>query len=45
MGNCNSFGHIKPKSTFRHLQRGIQEFHRKCGLAPADKAVKNVVVV
>ena len=29
----------KPKSTFRHLQHGIQEFHRKYVLCPADKAV------
>ena len=35
----------KPKSTFRHLQRGIQEFHRKYVLVPADKAANNVVVV
>ena len=35
----------EPKSTFRHLQYGIQEFHRKYGLVPADKAANNVVVV
>ena len=35
----------KPKSTFRHLKQGIQEFHRKYVLAPADKAANNVVVV
>ena len=35
----------KPKSSFRHLKQGIQEFHRKYVLVPADKAVNNVVVV
>ena len=35
----------KPKSFFRHLTQGIQEFHRKCVLVPADKAANNVVVV
>ena len=35
----------KPKSSFRHLKRGIQEFHRKYVLEPADKAANNVVVV
>ena len=34
----------KPKSTFRHLKLGIQEFHRKYVLVPADKAANNVVV-
>ena len=32
----------KPKSSFRYLKQGIQEFHV---LAPADKAANNVVVV
>ena len=35
----------KPKSPFRHLKQGIQEFHRKYVLVPADKAANNVVVV
>ena len=35
----------KPKSSFRHLKQGIQEFHRKHVLVPADKAANNVVVV
>ena len=35
----------RPKSSFRHLKQGIQEFHRKYGLVPADKAVNNIVVV
>ena len=35
----------KPKSSFRHLKQGIQEFRRKYVLAPADKAANNVVVV
>ena len=34
----------KPKSSFRHLKQGIQEFHRKYVLVPADKAANNVVV-
>ena len=35
----------KHKSTFRHLKQGIQDFHRKYVLVPADKAANNVVVV
>ena len=35
----------KPKLSFPYLKQGIQEFHRKYVLAPADKAVSNVVVV
>ena len=35
----------KPKFTFRHLKKGIQEFHRRFVLAPADKAAKNVAVI
>ena len=35
----------KPLSTFRHLKLGIQEFHRKYVLVPADKASNNIVVV
>ena len=35
----------KPKSSFRHLKQGIQEFHKKYVLVPADKAANNVVVV
>ena len=34
----------KPKLTFRHLKKGVQEFHRKF-LAPADKTATTVVVV
>ena len=34
-----------PKSSFRHLKQGIQEFHRKYVLVPADKAANNVVVI
>ena len=36
---------LKPKSSFRHLKQGIQEFHRKYVLVPADKAANNIVVV
>ena len=44
---CNNLDLLppKPKFTFRHLKKGIQEFHRKFVLAPADKAANNVVVV
>ena len=35
----------KPKSTFRHLKKSIQDFHRKYVLVSADKAANNVVVV
>ena len=35
----------KPKSSFRHLKRGIQDFHMHYVLVPADKAANNVVVV
>ena len=35
----------KPKSTFRHLKQGIQDFHTKYVLISADKAANNVVVV
>ena len=43
---CNNLDLLppKPKFTFRHLKKGIQEFHRKFVLAPADKAANNVVV-
>ena len=34
-----------PKSSFRHLKQGIQEFHRKYVLVPADKAANSIVVV
>ena len=44
---CNNLNLLppKPKFTFRNLKKRIQEFHRKCVLAPADKAANNVVVV
>ena len=35
----------KPKSSFRHLKQGIQEFKRKYVLVSADKAANNVVCV
>ena len=35
----------KTKIFFRHLKQGIQDFHRKYVLVPADKAANNVVVV
>ena len=35
----------KLKSSFRHLKRGIQDFHINYVFAPADKAANNVVVV
>ena len=44
---CNNLDLLppKPKFTFRHLKKGIQEFHRRFVLAPTDKAANNVVVV
>ena len=43
---CNNLDLLppKPKFTFRH-KKGIQEFHRRFVLAPADKAADNDVVV
>ena len=35
----------KPKSSIRHLKRGIQDFHMNYVLVPADKATNNAVVV
>ena len=35
----------KPKFSFRLLKQGIQEFHRKYVLVPADKAANNIAVV
>ena len=35
---------IRVFSTFRHLKQGIQDFHGKYVLVPADKAANNVVV-
>ena len=35
----------KPKLSFRHLKQGIQQFHGKVVLAPADKASNNAIVV
>ena len=35
----------KPKSSFRHLTRGIQDFHMNYVLVPADKAANSVAVV
>ena len=34
----------KPKTSYRYLKSGIEEFHSKFVLVPADKAVNNVVV-
>ena len=35
----------KPKISYRYLKLGLQKFHRKYVLVPADKAANNVVVV
>ena len=43
--NTNLLVTPKPKSSFRYLKQGIQEFHRKYVLVPADKAANNSVVV
>ena len=45
MKNINLLLPAKPKSSFRHLKQGIQEFHKKYVLVRADKAANNVVVV
>ena len=49
---CISFNshntHLLPpkhKLSFRHLKRGIQDFHMNYVLVPAAKAANNVVVV
>ena len=34
----------KPKISYRYLKSGIEEFHSKFVLIPADKAANNVVV-
>ena len=41
---CNNLDLLppKPKFTFRHLKKGIQEFHRGFVLAPADASANNV---
>ena len=41
--SCNT--HLLPKSSFRHLKRGMQDFHMNYVLVPADKAANNVVVI
>ena len=41
----NNLDLLPPKLYFRYLRQGIQEFHRKNVLVPADKAANNVVVV
>ena len=43
---CNT--HLLPhktKSSFRHLERGIQDFHMNLVLVQAGEAANNVVVV
>ena len=35
----------KPEFSFRHLKRGIQDFHMNYVLVPADKAANYVVAV
>ena len=44
---CNNLDLLppKPKFTFRHVKKGIQEFHSRFVLAPANKAANNAVVV
>ena len=44
---CNNLNLLppKPKFTFRHLKKGIQELNWRFVLAPADKAANNVVVI
>ena len=40
--NNNLLPH-KPKSTFRHFEQGIQDFHSKYVLVSADKAANNAL--
>ena len=35
----------KPKISYRYLKSGIEKFHSKFVLVPADKAANNIVVV
>ena len=35
----------KPNSPFRHLKRGIKDFHMNYVLVPVDKAANNVVAI
>ena len=35
----------KPTLSFRYLKQGIQKFHEKFVLTPADKASNNAIVV
>ena len=42
--NTNMLLH-KLKISYRYLKSGMEEFHRKYVLVPADKATNNVVVV
>ena len=43
---CNNLDLLppKPKFTLRNLKKGVQEFHRRFVMPPADKADNNVVV-
>ena len=45
--SCNTHSSFtpKPKSSFRHLKRGIQDFHMNYVLVPAYKAANNVLAV
>ena len=45
---CSRNAHLlppRPRSSFRHLKRGVQDFHMSCVLVPADGAADGVVVV
>ena len=35
----------KPKYSLRHLKKGIQDFHSKFVLVPADKASNNIIII
>ena len=43
---CNNLDLLPPKHkfTFRNLKKGIQEFHWRFVLAPADKAEKDTIL-
>ena len=44
---CNNLDLLphKSKFTFSNVKEGVQEFHKRCVLAPTDKAAKNDVIV
>lgn len=35
----------KPRTSYRHLKAGLQDFHSKFVFVPADKASNNVIII